>query len=322
MVYCTRDTIARQWYKTFSKCMPSYEQYIWIVGECPPPEDGSIPAFIICMDERVDKIPDHILKSIGMLIIDEAHMFCTPSRVKCLLKCQPLYVILESATLERDDGMHAMVQSMAGFHGVFMISKDPYLFYSIETNAQVQLVKNKFGNDFGKLCESLSMSEQRNNKIVSIVAQNPHRKFIILSKLADHVELLEKFFQINGIKAGTLYRSKSTYSDSPVLIGTMPKMGTGFDEANACEDFQGKTSDVLILAHSVKKWQQYEQFRGRVMRCKAPIVIWLNDPNSTTRKHLEELRPWILKTNGTIIPIHHNGIIQLPSMDDDCLSKS
>lgn len=301
MVYCNRQQIAKQWFKTFAKCHVGYESWIWYVGETPPPKEGSIPPFIICMDKRYKSVPEYIIKSVGTLIIDEAHLFCTPSQVEYLLKCSPRYIIAETATLVRDDGMHSMIQSIVGTHGIFMVSEEPYDFYSIKTGIEVDLVKNSFGTNYDLLCKSLAANEERNNMIVNIVKNNLHRKFIILTRLTDHVEILERIFIATGISAGTLYGSKNTYSDSPVLIGTMPKMGTGFDEENACDNFRGKKSSVLILAMSVKKWQQYEQFRGRAMRSKYPIVIWLNDSNNTTKRHLGELKEWIVKTKGNII---------------------
>jgi hypothetical protein len=41
---------------------------------------------------------------------------------------------------------------------------------------------------------------------------------------------------------------KKGYNDSHVLVGTVSKMGVGFDEANVCENFQGVKSDTLVLA--------------------------------------------------------------------------
>ena len=301
LVYCNRDTIMRQWYKTFAKCFPGYESWIWMVGVTDPPPAPAVPPFIICMDERSDRIPEHIRNAVGMLIIDEAHMFCTPTQVSCLLKVQPRFVVIETATLERDDGMHTMMQAIGGFHGVFRISSSPYTFVRMTTHVSVELVKNRFGTNYDMLCKSLAAHEYRNMIIVDIIRSNPLHKFIVLTRLKEHVELLERVCAANGITAAMLYGTKSRYEDSPVLIGTMPKMGTGFDEENACDNFQGRKSNVLILAHSVKKWQQYEQFRGRVMRCKAPIVIWLQDENSTTKKHFDGLKAWITETNGTII---------------------
>jgi hypothetical protein len=202
---------------------------------------------------------------------------------------------------------------MAGMHGTFRLAHQPYTVLCLNTQIHVDIVKNKFGTNYDLLCKSLATSEQRNAIILNIIASNPHHKFIILTRLADHVELLQRCCQLSGIAADTLYRSKGSYVDSPVLIGTMPKMGTGFDEENACDNFQGRKSNVLILAHSVKKWQQYEQFRGRVMRCAAPIVIWLQDPNTTTQKHFRGLKDWIAETQGTIInQVYRPGSVVLP----------
>ena len=317
MVYCNRESIMKQWFKTFSKSVPDYTNYIWMVGEQDAPPEGNVPAFIICMEERYTKIPQYILKAIGTLIIDEAHMFCTPTAVNCLLAegLYPSKIIIETATLERDDGMHQMIQSIAGEHGVFMVSKIPYMFMQIYTRVAPEVTKGKFGTNFDLLCKTLANDESRNNIIIDIVKTNPHRKFIILTRLKEHVELLERLHHNHGIRAATLYGNKNSYSNSPVLIGTMPKMGTGFDEENACDDFSGDKSNVLILALSVKKWQQYEQFRGRVMRCSAPIVIWLHDENSTINNQLELLRPWILGTNGSIHPTYYiQGQVKLPNI--------
>ncbi|CAH6418737.1 A18 transcript termination helicase [uncultured virus] len=310
-----RDTIARAWMKTVIKCVPDLAPYVWFVGESAPPAPGTIPPIIICMDGRMSKIPSYIKKAVGFLCIDEVHLFCTPGRVHCFLdpEINPRYVVVESATVERDDGMHSMVHAVVGMHGVFRVSSQPYHVIQIETGILVEEKRTSWGTSFDEMCKQLAASQARNLMMVDIVISNPHRKFIILTRLADHVELIEAFMQHYGIKVGTLYKSKSTYSDSPVLIGTMPKMGTGFDEANACDDFQGDESNVLIMAHTVKKWQLFEQLRGRIMRSRAPVVLWLADKNKMGRRHLKGLEPWIENTNGKLIQIQYvQGTIVLP----------
>ena len=116
MVLTHRKKIAQAWVKTFKLCFPQLAKAIWFVGEddneegivaskiCKnPSEDGQacgeckgcneedyiIPAIIICMDERIHKIEKRILYSVAVTIVDEAHLFCTPSRVKCLLSTEP-----------------------------------------------------------------------------------------------------------------------------------------------------------------------------------------------------------------------------------------
>lgn len=291
-----RDTIGDQWVTTFKKCVPALK--VWVVDHTPP---DFIPDVIICMDTRYSWVPEEIRSEVGTLIIDEAHVLCTRTRVPCLLHFHPKYVIVETATLHRDDGMHMMVQTIVGTHGVERISTRPHRVICIETHIAVNEVLGKQGLNFTELCKELATCEDRNTLIVNIVVNNPHRKFIILTRLAASVKILEALFKQIGIKCDTLYRSKSSYSDSQVLIGTIPKMGTGFDEANSCQDYGGVNSDTLILVHPVKKWQLYEQLRGRVMRASDPAVIWLRDINRTGRTHFQGLKAWIQKTNGSVI---------------------
>ena len=321
LILCNRETIMKQWIETINKCIPAYAPLVWMVGVNKPPENG-IPPFIICMDKRYHKIPESYINAVGTLVVDEAHMFCTDSQVPCLLLSQPRYIILCSATLQRDDGMHKMVQSMVGEHGIFTVSKVPYTIVKVRTRVQVQTESGKFGINYGKMCNSLAADEYRNNIIVDIVKTNPHRKFIILTNLANHVELLNLLLGQAGIESSTMYRNQRNYSDRNVLIGTMPKLGTGFDEANACEDFQGMKSDVLILAASVKKWQQYEQFRGRVMRASNPIVIWLYDDMRTTQAHFRGLKGWFEETKGQIETVNWMpGGVCLPENPDNQRTK-
>jgi hypothetical protein len=311
LVLCNRKSIAEQWRKTFLKCYPGYNSWIWVVGE--DPEPTFITPFIICLDTRYQKIPKNFAQAVGTLIVDEAHLFCTPKKVPCLFYVQPRVIIIETATLKREDGMHVMIQSIAGTHGVFTISNAPYVVKRVLTQIPIDVEKNKFGNDYTDMCNKMAHCRARNELICDIVATNLHRKYIILTRRADHVVILKEMFEEMGIASGTLYGNKNRYNDSTVLIGTMPKIGTGFDEENACEDFRGDKSNVLILANSVKQYQSFEQYRGRVMRCKSPIVIWIQDPVSTINNHFLGLRSWIEETNGSIEKMRYvKGEFKLP----------
>jgi hypothetical protein len=310
----------KSWMTTFSKCVPSLIKYIWVVGENGPPAPGEIPAIILCLDTRINKIPEYIMKAIGTLIIDEAHMLCTPTAVECLLACEPKKIIILTATLERPNSMEHMIYRMVGQHGVFKISTAPYLVIRVFTGVKVEEEFNEKGQfkgsvNSGKLYESLSQSEERNNIIIDIIKSNQHCKFIVLSKRVEHVAILYQNLLEEGITCDTLAGDKSVYYDSRALVGTMPKMGTGFDEENACEDYQGIKSNVEILAHSVKEWQAFEQYRGRVMRSSFPIIIWFEDDHKMCKNHWKGLTSWINETNGTIKDIHYYpGSVILPQI--------
>ena len=314
VVLVVQQPLLRQWKKTFLTAVPGLAQSIWVVGEEPPPGPGIIPAILICMNQRTHQIPAEVKEAVGCLIIDEAHCFCTPDRVEALLAFTPKYVIAETATLERDDGMEKMIHSICGEHSVSRVATKPYSVIRLDTSITVEENRNKYGVNFNDLCNRLCALPERNMIILDIIKNNPHRKFMILTRLADHVALLQLLILNSGISCATLYRNQKTYSDSSVLIGTIPKIGTGFDEANACEDFGGVQSDTLILAGSIKKNTVFEQVRGRVMRSANPVVIYLVDRNSVCKRHFRETAGWIESTQGVISRLtYYPDTIHLPS---------
>lgn len=321
VVLVVQQPLLRQWKKTFLTAVPGLAQSIWVVGEDPPPSPGVIPAIIICMNQRTHQIPADVKQAVGCLIIDEAHCFCTPDRVEALLAFTPKYVIAETATLERDDGMEKMIHSICGEHSVSRVATKPYTVIRLDTSITVEENRNKYGVNFNDLCNKLCALPERNMIILDIIKSNPHRKFMILTRLADHVALLQMLITSNGISCATLYRNQKTYSDSSVLIGTIPKIGTGFDEANACEDFGGVQSDTLILAGSIKKNTVFEQVRGRVMRSSNPVVIYLVDRNQVCKRHFRETAAWIEYTQGVISRLtYYPDTIHLPSSSAPLMS--
>ncbi len=83
-----REILTVQWKKTFEDFTTAK---VWIVGEKNPPSECDV---IICMDTRWHLIPKFMKDACGFLIIDEAHAFCTPTHVGCLLAFHPKYMIL------------------------------------------------------------------------------------------------------------------------------------------------------------------------------------------------------------------------------------
>lgn len=309
MVVAPRQPLLDSWTTTFRAAMPWAK--LWIVGVNDKEYnfdaieyDDQLPDIIICLDPRIGKIPSDVLALVGTLIIDEAHMIATPSRIKGLLSIFPRYVILETATLERPDGMHSICHLIAGKEGVFVTSNDRYTLYDVQLPfIEATEISTSMGVSYGGICSSLAENDMYNNVILGIVMANPSRKFILLTRLVKHANVLKKLLNDNGIEADTLVGTKKRYSDSTVLIGTFSKIGVGFDEATACDTFAGRKSDTMILCHSVKTVQNFEQFRGRVMRVKNPEIYWLTPKNKMIKRHLYGLRDWIAQTNGKIVKV-------------------
>jgi len=290
-----RDFLGGQWETTFRNFTNATT---WIVGTSAPKE---FPQVTLCMDTKVQLLPDAYRDRIGCLIIDEAHALCTPSRVECLLSWQPRYVIAETATLIRDDGLHLMIQSITGVHGIFKTSTKPFTVYQLETSIEPEVKNNRQGTtDWTSLIKYICYNEDRNRMILSLVKNNPQYKIMILCAEVRHVELLCESLREMGESVDSMAGTKSTYSDSRILVGTISKIGTGFDEKTACPNFNGVRINMLILCTSIKKASLLEQSIGRVFRAEMPVVIDLVDDNPILKRHWKERQKWYISRNGTI----------------------
>lgn len=318
--------LVTQHYNSFIRAIPSLKDSFWRVGEEPMPKN---PMIIICMEERIKYVPPNILDGVGTLIIDEAHKFCTPSRVEPILSVRPKYIIIQTATLPRRDKNHHFIYAVAGTHGIFELAKKPHKVVIYDTGITIAPVKNRYGPDYGALQSELCEHELYTEMVMEFILNNPHRKFIVLTSLTRHVKKMVERANHFGIENDYLCDNKSTYSDSQVLFGTISKIGTGFDEATACANFKGKKSDTLILASSVKcdipikkikdgeniskvytdeelaEIARIEQIRGRVMRAdNTPYIVYFSVNHPSHKKHIKGYTRWAPVVNGKVI--HHN----------------
>ncbi len=293
-----RENVGKQWVKTFQNYFSLKEEEIWYVDD-KIKKDAKI---LICMDGRTDKIPQELKDKIGCLIIDEAHCFCAPSKVKPLLSFSPKYTIAETATPKKDNGMHKVIQSICGTHYIQKVSTKPYHFFIIQTNLEYELEGSK--NIFGDLVNKQCSSEKRNEIILEILKNNTNYKTIIAGSRKEHCKYLHDTLEKEGLESSELYGTIKNYKTKNILIGTGSKMGVGFDEANFCDDYDGRPSDLLLMLTTYASWAPFEQVRGRGMRTDTPNVVVFNDKHPITKKHMTQIRKWVRETNGKIIELH------------------
>jgi len=301
-----RTTLLKQWQQTFQKVT---DARTWVVGE------ESMPALfnvIICLDKRVEKIPIEIRHRVGMMIIDEAHAFCTESQVPRFLGFHPRYIISETATLERDDDMHRMIVAICGEHHIFREMKRKFYVYKIFTGiiGEREERKNGPGVVWHTLAKSLAFNPIRNKIIMELVTKNPTFKIVILTGYIDHAKLLYQMFVKIGESVDLLCGNKKNYRDSRILIGTINKIGTGFDEASFCDDFGGVKINLGILVHSIAKKQLLEQTVGRVFRADFPNIMHLVDDDKTIKNHWTKAKSWYKSKGGIIqeIDLHTENV--------------
>ena len=294
-----RDNVGKQWVKSFRQYFSELtDDDIWFVDDKTKPN----AKIIISMDGRTDKIPQEVRDDIGTLIIDEAHCFCAPSKVKPLLAFSPKYVIAETATPKKDNGLEKVIQSICGLHYIQKTSTKPYHFFIIQTNLSYELdgSKNIFGDLSNKQCEN----EARNNIIIEILKANQQYKTIVAGNRKEHCKYLAERLTEEGLESSQLHGTIKNYTTKNILIGTGSKMGVGFDEANFCDDYDGRPSDLLIMLNTYASWAPFEQVRGRGMRAEKPNVIILNDKHTITRRHMTQIRKWVKETNGKIVELN------------------
>lgn len=301
LVIYHRTTLGIQWNNTF-KNMTSAKIIEMPIINLDQPWD-----VMLSMDTQIDKIPNNIKDQIGCVVIDEAHAFCTPSRVKCLLGIQPKYIIANTATPNREDGMFAMIESMVGLHQVHKPSQKRFELIRCLTNISPPLKQNIRGElDWNHLKGSLCQDETRNSYIIQLIQHHQDSKILVLTWLKSHAFLLQKEISNIGEKCSIMAGNLKVYKDCRILIGTISKIGTGFDEKSSCPDFNGVRINLLILVGTTKSETLIEQIFGRVFRSEHPQIIVLIDDVPVSKRHWYLIKRWSLQHNGQISDITMN----------------
>lgn len=291
-----REFLLDQWKATFESVTNAS---VWTIGRGRAPPE---PNVMVCMDQRWSQMTPEFRARVGLLVIDEAHTFCTASRVEALLAFTPKYVIAETATLERPDGMHSMIQAVCGSHGIFKISTKPFHVIKLCTGLKPERRLNSQGKiDWAHLESSILQRPERDELIYRLVEANSSFKILILTRRVAHATKMCRDLKERNIQADVMAGAKKKYKDSRVLVGTLSKIGTGFDEASACADFGGERINLALLVCSIKNTALLEQSVGRAFRAAFPTIIHFVDKDPIFSSHWSRARGWYLSRQGTIV---------------------
>ena len=292
-----RTFLISQWCTTFERQTTAR---VWAVGEpaAPPPEGFDV---ILCMNTRVRSIPHDILQRVGTLLLDEAHLLCTPSNVDPLLSLRPRFVVALSATPEREDGMDLMMKKIVGPHLIRRQFDKAFTVRKIETGISIPTFDGPTGQmDYNRLLADTADHPHRNALILQRVMLNRDKKVLILVARIAHVKTLQEMVAAAGVSVGTFCSSAKKYVDADVLIGTASKMGVGFDQETACPDYDGRRFDLVILACSFKKQDRLAQNVGRGLRAEFPTIEHLVDSVPTYKRHWTPCHKWYKARGATV----------------------
>lgn len=260
-------------------------------------EDADI---ILTLPTAVGKICKDDIKTIGYLICDEVHKLCTENIYKNILRLRPKYALALTATYEREDGMHILIDKMFGIDKYQVISQKPFLVYKVNTPYTPDIEDI---SDWSDIVKKLALIEDRNNTIADMILKDYKEgdKVLIMCFRTFHADnmwsILEKKF-----KTEKFYKNNEGYKNCQILCSTFTKGGVGFDPKNACTDgYDGVPFNKCYIISSKKK---IEQIAGRVFRSNNPIIYHFVDKLSTFQKHWEICEEWYKSRNGTIKEIN------------------
>lgn len=220
------------------------------------------------------------------LIVDEADTFCTSVGIKSIMSVSPEYVILMTATEQRNDDNSRFLK--------FIYSDKIKRVFS--GNLQVMKVKTEFKPDITisrgrvnwvKLVDSLCDNEIRTRFVIRLARSllDNGRKVLILTKRISHVESLSSVAREMNIDHSIFQGSDKTYDDSMMIIGTDKKLNRGFDEKSICQQFNNIRIDCLILTYTIKNQHTLIQTIGRIVRSDNPILVQIIDDNGILERH-------------------------------------
>lgn len=289
LVLLPRVTIMKGWINAYEKFTNAK---IGIVGEkkYEPNENTDV---ILCMIGRVKKINKEILKRVGLLIIDESHMFCNKSSVEPILSIHPSKILIVTATFEKENNLHEMFISMVGEHCIKRKLERKFNIVKYELKEKIPVYKNEKGEtDFSKIEKHINSSKIKTKLIGSICKSNKNESILILCKYQDHLISIENELKKNEIEYDTFYKNKKTYEEKSVLLGTIPKIGTGFDQSNFCDDFSGNYFSIVIIASSISSTPLLKQCIGRGLRQDNVVFFQFVENNEIVKRHWRKNKKW------------------------------
>jgi hypothetical protein len=247
----------------------------------------------LCMISMLQVLPEVIRNTCQMLMLDEAHMFCTDNRLQNLLLVRPRMVLPITATPYRPDGLETILFMLAGQHAVKVVATVPFTIWRYDTGFRPPLMFNKQGKpDWTQIVNWLTIQEQRDSMILEWVRLNPTKKIAILTTRTDHARKLYQKLLACGESASVFVGDSEDYPKCRVLVLGIKKGGVGFDEANLCKGFTDEDGRINMLILSISVRAVFEQAIGRAFRSSNPHVIFFVDTSKIIENHWKQAEDW------------------------------
>ena len=262
------------------------------------PNDDEVFDFYIVNAVNVPKFFDTevgrvLLSSIGTVIVDECHLIMAETLVQSLLHLEPRYMIGLSATPYRPDALDQLLDLYFGPGRIVRKLFRRHIVYKVESGFEPRSDKNSDGIlNWGAILDSQARDENRNRLLVNIICEHPDRTFLVLTKRIVQGETLLEMLRDQHISCTSLLGSQQSFDpDARVLIGTIAKVGTGFDHDRL---------NALLLASDVEEY--FIQYLGRIFRTDKgdPLVFDVVDNHPVLWKHYATRKATYIEHGGEI----------------------
>jgi superfamily II DNA or RNA helicase len=244
--------------------------------------------------DTVHKKEYGFFSDIGVMVIDEAHLSCSPGRLKAYFKFAPKYLICLTATPDErpdtlDDQIFGLyVGKKARVHSPLWREHNVYKF---DTGFFPHIKYSRSGKlDWTDIIKQQSENTKRNDSIVKVIRYFDKINFIVLCKRVLQAKYIYSSLKDAGECVDIYTGEHNTYNfNTRILISSFSKTGVGFDWVPTTPD--GQPLDMgLIVASDIMGY--FLQYLGRVFRSdKSPIVIDFVDRFKPMINH------WQVRTN-------------------------
>lgn len=287
LILVSSDLLMHQWEKSLKKFIRVHNQPIKRNGKRINKQGigmyggsrDSLSGYIdIAMLQSLAAREPEFIRGYGTVIVDECHHIAADTFVKVLQMIRAKYVYGLSATVKRSDGLEKIVYSQCGnvryeYGAARLAAKRGIMQTCVPrfTSLLIPNIKTKLNNQV-EILKAIALDSSRNELIAKDVLflLRKKRKILILTKLLDHVDILNSELRKRGVSSvvltGAMQKSEikksksaiSSYSDGyDVIISTGRYLGEGVDIPYL---------DTLMVVMPVSWEGILSQYAGRISR--------------------------------------------------------
>ena len=279
MIVANRSLIIGQWISAIKTLYPLATTHLLKTED----DVNTITADFILASIQTLRNFNRLIK-VDVLICDEVHALLSYKQALSLLRVSTQKLIGLSATPFRYDDYHVVIEYMFGKEMIGVpFEPRPHIVFKINTGIRYPLTYIQRGGkkllDYNALLEEQSKDMLRTQSIIDCITQPDfaHVRWLIVVKREAHVTAFIAACGKNNVTVDQLVGSKNNYNPhAQVIVGTMAKIGTGFDEPSR---------NGLVIAADTLAY--YTQLHGRVFRnpSEHPVIFDFVDDLYVFEKH-------------------------------------